>query len=91
MSKNFNIFEKNLQKFTIKRLPVKQRQSLLYNNFMAVYFFYGDEDYLIDSQIEAMRLKLNPDFLSMSFKTFDNPEYGDLISVLRKILNLLSF
>lgn len=50
---------------------------------MAVYFFYGDEDFLIDAQIESMRSKLNPDFLSMSFKIFDNPEYSELISVLR--------
>ena len=50
---------------------------------MAVYFFYGDEDFLIDSEIQSMRSKLNPDFLSMSFKTFDNPEYQELISVLR--------
>ncbi len=50
---------------------------------MTVYFFYGDEDYLIDAQIESMRSKLNPDFLSMSFKIFDNPNYSDLISALR--------
>ena len=50
---------------------------------MAVYFYYGDEDFLIDSQIETMRSKLNPDFLSMSFKTFDNPEYSELINILR--------
>lgn len=55
----------------------------MYNNLMAIYFFYGDEDFLIDSEIESMKSKLNKDFLSMSYKTFDNPEYADLISVLR--------
>lgn len=50
---------------------------------MAVYFYYGDEDYLIDSQIETMRSKLNPDFLSMSYQVYDNPEYPDLINILR--------
>ena len=50
---------------------------------MAVYFFYGDEDYLIDAQIESMRSKLNPDFLPMSFKIFDNPNFSDLITALR--------
>ncbi len=50
---------------------------------MAVYFFYGDEDFNIDLEIEAMRSKLNPDFLSMSFQTFDNPEYSELITALR--------
>lgn len=50
---------------------------------MAVYFFYGDEDFLIDSEIESMRSKLNPDFISMSYKTFDNPQYPELINILR--------
>ena len=50
---------------------------------MAVYFYYGDEDFNIDLQIESMRSKLNPDFLSMSFKILDNPEYPELITALR--------
>ena len=50
---------------------------------MTVYFFYGDEDFLIDSELDAMRSKLNPDFISMSYKIFDNPEYFELIGVLR--------
>lgn len=50
---------------------------------MAVYFFYGDEDFNIDSEIEQMRSKLNPDFISMSFHIADNPEYSDLINILR--------
>lgn len=50
---------------------------------MAVYFFYGDEDFNIDLEVESMRSKLNPDFLSMSYQTLDNPEYRDLITALR--------
>lgn len=50
---------------------------------MAVYFFYGDEDYNIDSELEKMRSKLNPDFLSMSYQVLDNPNYSKLITALR--------
>ena len=50
---------------------------------MAVYFFYGDEDFLIDSALDNMRSKLNPDFISMSYRVLDNPEYPELINVLR--------
>ncbi len=50
---------------------------------MAVYFFYGDEDFNIELELETMRSKLNPDFLSMSFQTLDNPEYPELINALR--------
>lgn len=50
---------------------------------MAVYFFYGDEDYNIEIEIENMRSKLNPDFISMSFQIQDNPEHPELIAALR--------
>jgi DNA polymerase-3 subunit delta len=50
---------------------------------MAVYFFYGDEDFNIDIELETMRSKLNPDFISMSFQVLDNPEYSTLITALR--------
>ena len=50
---------------------------------MAVYFFYGDEDFNIDLEIENMRSKLNQDFISMNFQTLDNPEYQELITALR--------
>jgi len=55
----------------------------MYNISMAVFFYYGDEDFLIDSELETMRSKLNPDFISMSYKVYDNPEYADLINLLR--------
>lgn len=50
---------------------------------MAVYFFHGEEDFNIDLELESMRSELNPDFLSMSFQTLDNPEYSALITALR--------
>ena len=50
---------------------------------MAVYFYYGDEDFNIDLALESMRSKLNPDFMSMSYQVLDNPEYSQLISALR--------
>ena len=50
---------------------------------MAVYFFYGDEDYNIELELNKMRSKLNPDFLSMSYQVLDNPDFATLINALR--------
>ena len=50
---------------------------------MAVYFFYGEEDYNIEQEIEKLKKSLDKNFLDMSFKTFDNPKFPDLISILR--------
>lgn len=50
---------------------------------MAVYFFYGDEDFNIDLEVEKLKSKLNQDFLAMNFQTLDNPEYPELITALR--------
>ncbi len=55
----------------------------MYNGFMAVYFYYGEEDYNIDLAIDELKSKLNPDFLAMSFQNLDNPEYTELINALR--------
>lgn len=55
----------------------------MYNKPMAVYFYYGEEDFLIDSELEKMRAKLNPDFVSMSYRVLDNPEFPELINALR--------
>jgi len=48
-----------------------------------IYFFYGDEDYLIDKEVEKLKKGLDKNFLEMSFKTYDRPEFADLISILR--------
>ena len=50
---------------------------------MAVYFYYGDEDYNIELELNEMRSKLNPDFISMSYQVLDNPDYSTLINALR--------
>ena len=50
---------------------------------MAVYFLYGEEDFNIDIELDKMRSNLNPDFLSISYHTLDNPDFDDLITALR--------
>ena len=50
---------------------------------MAVYFFYGEEDFNIDLAVEELKSKLNPDFIAMNFQTLDNPDYPELITALR--------
>lgn len=48
-----------------------------------IYFFYGEEDFDIENEIEKLKKGLDKNFLEMSFKTFDNPKFPDLISILR--------
>lgn len=48
-----------------------------------IYFFYGDEDFNIDLEIEKLKGELDPNFLEMSFKTYDHPKFDDLIQILR--------
>lgn len=51
---------------------------------MSVYFFYGDEDYNIEQEIKKLKKKLlDKNFSAMNFKTADNPNFPDLISLLR--------
>ena len=50
---------------------------------MAIYFFYGDEDYNIELELKKMSSKLNPDFITMSLQTFNNPDFNTLITALR--------
>ena len=50
---------------------------------MAVYFFYGEEDFNIEREIEKLKGSLDKNFLEMSYKVYDNPKYADLISILR--------
>ena len=56
---------------------------MLYNNIMAVYFFYGDEEYNIEQEINKLKKGLDKNFLEMSFKTYSNPKIPDLIAILR--------
>ncbi len=48
-----------------------------------IYFFYGEEDFDIENEIGKLKKGLDKNFLEMSFKTFDNPKFPDLISILR--------
>ena len=50
---------------------------------MAVYFFYGDEEFNIEQEINKLKKGLDKNFLEMSLKTYDNPKFTDLISILR--------
>ena len=50
---------------------------------MAVYFYYGDEDFNIELAIDELKSKLNKDFIAMNFQALDNPEYPELITALR--------
>ncbi len=50
---------------------------------MAVYFFYGDEDFNIELELKKLSSKLNPDFSSMNYQNLDNPDYSTLINALR--------
>lgn len=50
---------------------------------MAVYFFYGEEDFNIEQEIDKFKSKLDKNFLEMSFKIYNNPNFADLISILR--------
>lgn len=50
---------------------------------MAVYFFYGEEDFDIETEIGKLKKGLDKNFIEMSFKTYNNPKFPDLISILR--------
>lgn len=51
---------------------------------MSIYFFYGDEDYNIELEINKLKKKLlDKNFSAMNYKTADNPNFADLISLLR--------
>ena len=50
---------------------------------MAVYFYYGNEEYFIEEAIDKHKKGLDKNYLDMSFKTFDNPKFADLITILR--------
>lgn len=53
-------------------------------NVMSIYFFYGDEDYNIEQEVKKLRKKLlDNNYASMNFKKFGNPNFADLISLLR--------
>ncbi len=51
---------------------------------MSVYFFYGDEDYLMEQEILALRKQvLDKDNASINYKVLDKFSFPELISVLK--------
>ena len=50
---------------------------------MAVYFFYGEEDFNIELEVETLKSRLNKDFLAMNYQVLDGPDYQNLICALR--------
>lgn len=50
---------------------------------MAIYFYYGDEEFNIEQEVNKLKKGIDKNFLEMSYKTYDNPKFADLISILR--------
>ncbi len=50
---------------------------------MAVYFFYGEEDYNIEAEIHKLKSSLDKNYIDMSYRVYDNPSFPDLISAIR--------
>ncbi len=51
---------------------------------MAVYFFYGDEEYLMELEINKLKTKLlDKNFSSMNFRTLENPSFPNLTEALK--------
>ena len=48
-----------------------------------IYFFYGDEEFNISNEIKKFRSKLDKNFIEMSYKTYSNPKFADLIAILK--------
>ena len=50
---------------------------------MAVFLFYGQEEYLMEKEIGKLKDKLlDKSFISMNYKTYSNPKFVDLIDIL---------
>lgn len=50
---------------------------------MGIYFYYGDEDYLIDEELEKFRSKLDKNFSEMNYALHSELTYPDFINILR--------
>lgn len=47
---------------------------------MAVFLFYGQEEYLMEKEIKKLKNELlDTSFMSMSYKVFDNPDFNTLM------------
>jgi len=48
-----------------------------------IYFFYGDEEFNISNEIKKFKEKLDKNFIEMSYKSYSNPKFPDLIAILK--------
>ena len=50
---------------------------------MTLYLFHGQEEFLMEKEIEKLKNKLlDKSFISMNYKVFSNPKFTDLIDIL---------
>ncbi|MBQ9246215.1 DNA polymerase III subunit delta [bacterium] len=51
---------------------------------MAVYFFWGQEEYLMEKEIKKLKNELlDTSFMSMAYKIFDNPAFNTLLECIQ--------
>lgn len=49
-----------------------------------LYFYHGQEDYLIELELESLKSKVvDKSFLSTNYRVYDNPKFQELIDILR--------
>lgn len=63
----------------------KQRFFLFscYNFFMTVHFFYGEEEFDIETSLNDMKNKLDKSFAAMNYRVVTNPDFNELSQILR--------
>lgn len=50
---------------------------------MGVYFYYGDEDYLIDEELKKFKSNLDKNFSEMNYAVYSELTYPEFINILR--------
>lgn len=51
---------------------------------MAIFLFYGQEEFLLDKEIKRLKNELlDSSFISMAYKVFDNPPFNTLLEALQ--------
>ncbi|MBQ8458496.1 DNA polymerase III subunit delta [bacterium] len=48
-----------------------------------IYFFYGDEEFNLSKEVKKFKDKLDKNFIEMSFKSYENPKFPDLLAILK--------
>ena len=50
---------------------------------MAVFLFWGQEEYLMEQEIKKLKNQLlDAAFVAMAYKVFDNPSFNTLMDIL---------